>query len=287
MSGEFELLVNRQALCGASPLWLSALNCVYWVDVLRRELHIYRPETGVDEVRVLPDVISSLGATRHGQLIAAAAGGFARVHQGRAALETVVQVRGAGDRMGSGGCDPRGRFAAGTASLSRTPRAGGVHVLDGDRARLLVDGLTTGGGVAWSPDGGRMYLVDVNSIWVYDYDVERGRAVGGQRWVSCTESEGVPEGLAVDADGCVWVAMHWTGRIHRYAPDGALETVLWAPTRRVTDLAFGGTRLEELYVTSACFGYDEPALRQDPYAGALLRFRPGASGAGIAPWRGI
>ncbi|MBE9373193.1 SMP-30/gluconolactonase/LRE family protein [Saccharopolyspora sp. HNM0983] len=287
MSGDFELLVHRQALCGASPLWMSALNCVYWVDVLRRELHTYSREAGTDEVRVLPGVISALGATRHGQLIAAAADGFVRVHQGRAALEPVVPVNGPGDRMSAGGCDPRGRFVAGTVTLSRRPRGSALYVLDGERPRLLVDGMTTGGGVGWSPDGGRMYLVDVGSIWIYDYDVERGRAMGGRQWVSCAESEGVPEGLAVDADGCVWVAMHWTGRIHRYAPDGGLETVLWAPTRRVTGLAFGGTRLEEMYVTSACFGYDEPAFGQDPYAGALLRFRPGPVGAKLAPWQGV
>lgn len=286
MSGDFELLVNRQALCGASPLWMSALNCVYWVDVLRRELHTYSRQTGADDVRVLPEVISSLGATRQGQLIAAAASGFVRVHQSRAALEAVVRIRRGGDRMSLGGCDPSGRFVAGTVTLSRTPR-GGLYVLDGDRARLLVDGTTTGGGVAWSPDGDRMYLADMSSIWVYDYDAERGRAVDGRQWVSCTESEGVPAGLAVDAGGSVWTAMHGTGRIHRYAPDGDLETVLWAPTRRITDLAFGGTRLEELYVTSACVGDDEPAFRRDPYAGALLRFRPGTTGAKSVPWQGV
>ncbi|MER7016278.1 SMP-30/gluconolactonase/LRE family protein [Saccharopolyspora sp. NPDC000359] len=286
MSEDFEVLVDRQAMCGASPLWMPALNCVHWVDLLRRELHTYHRDSGADEVRVLPGPVTALGATRHGQLIAAAGRGFARVHLARSALEPVVQVRN-GDRMGVGACDPTGRFVAGTLTHSREFQASGLYVLDGNRARLLVDGVTAAGGVAWSPDGRRMYLVDARTIWVYDYDPERALAVSGRQWVVCAEVEGNPEGIAVDAEGCVWVAMHWTGRIHRYAPSGDLETVLWAPTRRITSLAFGGSRLEEMYVTSACYGYDEPALLEDPCAGALLRFKPGVLGAALQPWQGI
>ncbi|MGI8311137.1 SMP-30/gluconolactonase/LRE family protein [Saccharopolyspora hattusasensis] len=286
MSEDFELLVDRQALCGTGPLWMSALNCVHWVDLLRNELHTYHRDSGADEVRVLPGVVTALGATRHGQLIAAAGNGFARVYLGRAALEPVVQVRN-GDRMSVGACDPAGRFVAGTLTHARDLRASALYVLDGDRARLLVEGVTGVGGLAWSPDGTRMYLVDTRTIWVYDYDVDSARAVSGRQWVVCAESEGSPEGIAVDAEGCVWVAMHWTGRIHRYAPSGDLETVLWAPTRRITSLAFGGSRLEEMYVTSACFGYDELGLREDPYAGALLRFKPGTVGMRLPPWQGI
>ncbi|GAB3688730.1 SMP-30/gluconolactonase/LRE family protein [Saccharopolyspora tripterygii] len=286
MSEDFELLVDRQALCGTGPLWTSAQNCVYWVDLLRRELHTFYRDTGADEVRVLPRKVTALAATRQGQLIAADNGGFSRVHLGRSGLEPVVQVRN-GDRMSVGGCDPAGRFVACTATHAGDLRASGCYVLDGSRARLLVDGLSAPGGVAWSPDGSRMYLVDMRTIWVYDYDAQRARAFAGRRWVVCAEADGSPEGLAVDSEGCVWVAMHWTGRIHRYSPAGDLETILWAPTRRVTGLAFGGSRLEELYVTSACFGYDEPAMNADPYAGSFLRFRPGVTGAPLMPWQGI
>ncbi|GAA4862848.1 SMP-30/gluconolactonase/LRE family protein [Saccharopolyspora rosea] len=286
MSDEFELLVNRQALHGSSPLWMPALNCVYWVDLLRRELHTYHRDSGADEVDVLPAAVTALGASRNGQLIAATEHGFARVHLGRAALEPVVQVHN-GDRMSGGTCDPAGRFVAGTTTHVDEPQGSAFYVLDGNRARLLARGFTATRGIAWSPDGGRMYAVDARVIRVYDYDPDRARAVAGRQWVLVGESEGSPEGIAVDADGCVWVAMQWTGRIHRYAPGGELETVLWAPTRRVTSLAFGGARLEEMYVTSACFGYDEQSMLTDPYAGALLRFRPGVTGTTPPPWRGI
>ena len=288
MAEDFELLVHRQALCGKSPLWLSALNCLYWVDIMRRELHTYHRDSGIDEVRVLPGVVTALGATRSGQLIAAADRGFARVYPGRAALEQETGVHN-GDRMNDGACDPAGRFVAGTLDLARGAERNALFVLDGRRARKLVDGLTVSDGVGWSPDGLVLYLVDSveRTIWAYDYDAERGCAGDGTRWVVCADAEGGPQGIAVDGSGRVWVAMQWSGRIHCYAPTGDLETVLWAPTRRITDLAFGGRRLDEMYVTSACFGYDERELADDSYAGALFRFRPGTVGLPAVPWNGL
>lgn len=287
MSEDFELLVDRQALSGAGPLWMSTLNCLYWVDVLRRELHIYHRDSEVDEVQVLPGVVTALAATRNGQLIAAADRGFARLFPGRSALEPITGVQ-AGDRMSAGACDPAGRFVAGTLTHNREAKRSALYLLNGTRARVLVDGLTLAGAIGWSPEGTTMYVVDTVSrvIWAFDYDVEHGRAGRGRRWVTCAESEGHPDGLAMDSAGGIWVAMRGTGRIHRYTPSGDLETILWAPTRRVTGLAFGGRRLDEMYVTSACSGYDERALLTDPYAGALFRFRPGSRGVQPVPWNG-
>ncbi|GAB3281668.1 SMP-30/gluconolactonase/LRE family protein [Parasphingorhabdus pacifica] len=288
MSEDFELLVHRQALCAKSPLWMSALNCLYWVDIMRRELHIYHRDSGIDEVRVLPAVVTALGATRNGQLIAAADRGFARLYPGRSALEQVTAVH-SGDRMNGGACDPAGRFVAGTLSYGTDPERSAVFVLEGSRARRIIGGLSASDGMGWSPDGSILYLADPGerTIWAYDYDVDGGRIGAGTRWVVCADSEGGPQGLAVDGTGRVWVAMRRSGRIHCYAPTGDLETVLWAPTRRITDLAFGGRRLDEMYVTSACFGYDESELSADPYAGALFRFRPGTVGMPSVPWRGL
>lgn len=288
MPDEFELLVDRQALCGEGPLWVPSLNCLYWVDILRRELHTYDRDSGFDEIRVLPSTVTALAATNTGQLIAAADRGFARLYPGRVALDSVTVVS-SGDRMNDGACDPQGRFIAGTLTYDRHPERCALYLLEGGQTRVLVDGLTVSNGLGWSPDGMTMYLVDTTPrvIWAFEYDPARGEVGAGHRWVICPETDGRPDGLAVDAEGCVWVAMHWSGRIHRYSPDGDLETVLWAPTRRITSLAFGGRRLNELYVTSGCFGYDERGLVDDPYAGGLFRFRPGVSGLSPVPWNGL
>lgn len=287
MSDDFELLVDRRALCGQSPLWLPGLNAVHWVDVLRRELHTYHRSSGNDEVSLLPVAVASLAGGQNGQMVAAASSGFSRLFRSRAVLQPVAEVHG-GDRMNDGACDPAGRFLAGTLTHDHGEARNALYVLDSGRARVLVDGLAAPGGLGWSPDGATMYLVDSEPrvIRTHAYDAERGRAGPGRRWVVCSESEGTPRGIVVDRDGCVWVAMDGTGRIHRYRPNGDLETVLWAPTTRVTGLTFGGRRLDEMYVTSACSGYDERALSADPYAGALFRFRPGAAGSPTTTWNG-
>ncbi len=283
----FELLVDRQALCGEGPLWVPARQCLHWVDILRRELHTYHAGTEVDEVVVLPTVVTAVAAAPNNHLVGAAGMGFAHVDPARGGVRPVTTVW-RGDRMNDGCCDPVGRFLAGTLTHDRKPGASALYVLDGAGARMVVGGLTAANGPAFSPDGRTMYLVDTGprTIWAHPYDAQAGRAGPGHRWVVCSEREGAPDGIAVDTEGCVWVAMNWTGRIHRYRPDGDLETVLWAPTRRITSLAFGGPDLDQMYVTSACCGYQERDFAHDPYAGALFRFRPGATGLPVTPWNG-
>ena len=125
MSEGFELLVDRQALRGQGPLWMPALNCLHWLDPLRRELHTYHRETGADEVRVLPGSITALAATRGGHFVGACDRGFAQVHPGRGAVAQVAAVP-SGDRTSEGACDPAGRFVAGTLTLDRSPESSGT-----------------------------------------------------------------------------------------------------------------------------------------------------------------
>lgn len=288
MTEGFEVLVDRRALCGQSPLWVSASESVWWVDPLRCELHGYRRDSETDGVVVLPEAVTGLAVRETGQMVAATESGFARVFPARPAVQRLADVDG-GDRMNEGVCDHTGRFLAGTVVRDRQHPGAAVYALDGLRARLVVGGLGSCGGLGFSPDGATMYTVDsaARTVWAHDYDPDLGRADRPRAWVVCTPSEGEPAGLTLDRDGRVWVALLGTGRIHCYGPGGDLETVLWAPTPRITGLAFGGRALDEMYVTSGCAGCDESTLVSDPYAGALLRFAPGVTGLPAASWNGM
>lgn len=286
MSHDFEVLLDRRALCGESPLWNGSAWRLHWVDILRREVHTFDPRTGEDSVAIAERPVGAIGLTGGAELIAAAGLGFGLLDPTTGALRMLAGVE-RGDRMNDGKCDPRGRFLAGTLSYARTPGAAALYRL-GEPAPL-VDGLTLSNGIGWSPDGGTMYLIDTGprTLWAFDYRLDDGTPLAGRPLVRMDESEGNPDGLAVDADGEIWVAMHWSGRIHRYAPDGTLREVLPAPTKRVTSLAFGGPDLADLYVTSACFSYGEQQLVDDPHAGGLFRFRPGVTGLPVSPWAGV
>jgi sugar lactone lactonase YvrE len=288
MTDDFEILLDRKALCGECPLWNDVAGRLHWVDILRREIHTFDPMTGEDTVVLADRPVGAVALAGGGELIAAAGLGFGLLDPSTGALRALGEV-GKGDRMNDGACDPRGRFLAGTLTYQRTPGAGALYRLDRAGPTLVVDDLTLSNGLGWSPDGETMYLIDTGSrtLWAYDYRLNDGVALAPRPLVVMDESEGNPDGLAVDSTGAMWVAMHWTGRIHRYLPDGTLDHVLAGPTKRITSLAFGGAGLADLYVTAACFAYGEQQLVEDPGAGGLFRFRPGVTGLPGTPWAGI
>jgi sugar lactone lactonase YvrE len=144
----------------------------------------------------------------------------------------------------------------------------------------METGVHISNGIGWSPDGETMYYTDSPRQVIYAYDFEPGSgAISNRRvFVRTPESEGVPDGLAVDSEGCVWSA-RWDGwRVTRYDPEGQVEREIRLPVARPTSCAFGGENLDELFVTSAWIDVDEQARREQPHAGDLFRIRTGVRG---------
>jgi sugar lactone lactonase YvrE len=144
----------------------------------------------------------------------------------------------------------------------------------------VVKGVTVSNGLGWSPDGVRMYYVDspMRRIDVFDYDPAAGEAFQRRVFADLSAFGGVPDGLTVDADGYVWVAMWGGGVLRRFAQDGSQDAVLEMPVSQPTSCAFGGPGMSDLYVTSASVGLTEAELRAQPLAGRLLRLHPGPVG---------
>jgi sugar lactone lactonase YvrE len=185
--------------------------------------------------------------------------------------------------MNEGGCDPDGRFYCGSMAYALTPGAASLYRLDPDGSVTTVLGdLTISNGLEWSPDGRLAYYVDsaTGRIDVMDYDGDRGLT---HRRPFATVDAGSPDGLTVDSEGGIWVAI-WGGHaVHRFTPEGALSEVVELPVTQVTACTFGGADLDELFITTSREGL--PAS-EEPVAGSLFRVRPGVTGLPVRRFAG-
>ncbi|GAA4508498.1 SMP-30/gluconolactonase/LRE family protein [Nonomuraea ferruginea] len=178
-------------------------------------------------------------------------------------------------RMNEGGCDPDGRFYIGSMAWDETPGKGSLYVAAPDGSLTVVlSGVGISNGLDFSPSGDRAYYADTMTgrVDVLDYDREHGLTA---RRPFVTVDRGKPDGLTVDAEGGVWVALFDGGAVHRYAPDGTLDAVVELPVRKVTAVTFGGDGLDRLFITTSAVGVDRA---EQPLAGALFTADPGVRG---------
>jgi sugar lactone lactonase YvrE len=182
--------------------------------------------------------------------------------------------------MNDGKCDPSGAFLAGTMHRDEVAGAGALYRLSPDGSvDRLISGVTISNGLGWSPSGDRMYYVDspTQAVDVVDYDAF-GPLGGRRRFAEIAPADGMPDGLAVDAEGGVWVALWGGSQVRRFTADGMLDDIVELPVSQVTSCAFGGEDWGELYITSASWEYDEARFQDEPLAGAVFAARPGVSG---------
>ena len=206
--------------------------------------------------------------------------GFASLDTTTGAVELLVPVEqdNAITRMNDGAVDSAGRFWAGTMGLKEEFGAGTVYRLEADgRVSKMIESVTISNGIGWSPDDRLMYYIDSPTLRVdvFDYDRQSG-AISNRRSLATIDVPGaVPDGLTVDAEGFIWVALWGGWAVHRFSPDGQLDRVIRLPVSQVSACAFGGQNLDELYITSAARGV---STATEPHAGGLFRCRPGVKG---------
>jgi sugar lactone lactonase YvrE len=164
-----------------------------------------------------------------------------------------------------------------------------LYRLDADHTvtQILRD-VTISNGLGWSPDDATMYYIDTagHAIDSFDYDIDTGSATNRRRLADIPATDGLPDGLAVDVQGYIWVALYGGWCVQRFAPDGTVDARVALPVAKVTSCAFGDDDLSSLYITSAASGLTADELIDQPFAGALFRYRPGVAGRPEAPFAG-
>jgi sugar lactone lactonase YvrE len=296
----WEVAVPARAELGERPVWDAAAHAMIWVDILAGRLHRFPPgdspaaAAGRDEVIV--DLGIPLGAAaprQGGGYVLAAADGFRLTGPSGEPDGGPVRPAGLGDdlQFNDGACDPAGRFWAGTVATDRRPGAGALYRLDGDGTICQMrTGVTESNGIGWSPDTATMYFIDSGEreprVRAFAYETGSGAIDDGRDLITFGFSDGIPDGLVVDADGCLWIAF-WGGcQIRRYSAAGDLLEAIGLPVTYPTCAGFGGDDLRELYVTSAWEEMDAVQLAAEPLAGHVLRISTAARGQPIPPYAG-
>jgi sugar lactone lactonase YvrE len=273
------------AALGEGPYWVPEDDCLLWVDIEGARLHrTYFPsrETVTDSPGPVSAAFPAVGG---GILIAGGAALtllFPAERGGQWVARTIADVPARdGIRFNDAGVDPAGRVWVGSMHMDEAAPLGELYRLDaGGRLNAVVKNVTVSNGLGWSPDGSRMYYAHtpLRRVDVFDYDPATGEAFARRAFADLSEAEGAPDGLTVDADGCVWVAMWGGSALRRFTPEGQPDAVLPVPVSQPTSCAFGGPDLADLYVTSARVGLTDDQLAAQPLAGRLLHVRPGPVG---------
>jgi sugar lactone lactonase YvrE len=278
-----ELVLNAQAQLGEGPLWDDRRQRLLFVDIMRGHVHEFDPATESDRIHMIGQPVGAVALTTRGDWVLATKSGFSRLdpEMGDVSPVATVEADQPRNRMNDGNVDSRGRFWAGTMGMGGLRDRGSLYRLDPDGSvTRILTGVSTSNGIDWSPDDRLMYYVDTPTgrVDCFDFDVEAGTVRDRRPFVTIPPDQGAPDGLVVDADGHVWVALWKGGAVHRYAPDGRLDQVVRFPVTLTTKPAFGGSDLRDLYVTSAWIELKDVARARQPMAGGVFCLRPGAKG---------
>ncbi|MGE7993240.1 glucurono-1,5-lactonase [Pseudomonas sp. NPDC089554] len=287
-----ELIVDARNGTGESPVWHPVEQALYWVDIPARQLH--RWQAGTHQTWQGDEMLACIARTQQGWVAGMQSGIFQLAPQadGTLASQLLSPVEHAreGMRFNDGRCDRQGRFWAGSMLLDMAQGApvGALYRHDREgQLHLVLEDLIVPNGLAFSPDGTRMYLSDshpdVQTIWVFDYDTDSGTPHNRRLFVDMHALPGRPDGAAIDQDGCYWICGNDAGLVHRFTPDGRLDRSLPVPVKKPSMCAFGGANLDTLFVTSIRPAGD---LSDQPLAGGVFALDPGVKGLEEPAYRG-
>ena len=279
-----EQVTDPVAYHGEGPVWSERWGGLRWVDMLAGDV-LSLAADGTINRRHVGNVAAVVRPRRQGGAVIGVERGFVLeeadgtlTHLGELWSDNHV-------RMNEGGCDPDGRFYCGSMAYDQRPGGGALYRLDPDGSvHVVLRNVTISNGLEWSPDGSRAYYNDTPTqrIDVFDYDVESG-LTGRRPFAEIPAEAGGPDGLTVDEEGGVWVALYRGAAVRRYTPDGVLDEVIEVAAKQVTACTFGGPDHNQLFITTSREGLGGG---EDPFAGSLFRATVGVAGLPVREFAG-
>ncbi len=282
MEAQLEFFCN--AVVGEGPVWDETKNLLYWVDILTNKLCIYDPSK---KSNLSFDVGSHLGAValcKDSRVVLARRDGFAffDTHTGKDEGITDPEKHLPNNRFNDGKCSPAGEFWAGTLAYDLKEGAANLYSLGTDlEVKIKIDGATLCNGLAWNQRGDKFYFVDSEAQRVFLYDYDSSGNLSNRRVLrDIDRAEGIPDGMTIDTEGFLWVALFNGSKVIRIDPQsGKTVFEITLPVSKVTSCAFGGKNFDELYITTANHGLSEEAREKELFAGSLFKAK--------VPFRGL
>ncbi|TFB97235.1 SMP-30/gluconolactonase/LRE family protein [Cryobacterium sp. HLT2-28] len=278
-----EQFTDPVAFHAEGPVWSDAWGGLRWVDMFAGDILSLDGDT-VNRRNVGP-FVAALRPRASGGAVIALERGFALEDAAGDLTRHDPLWSGPGMRMNEGGCDPHGRFYCGSMAWDQRAGAGSLYRLEADgRVAVVQEDLTISNGLEWSPDGSLAYYNDTSTgrVAVFDYDAESG-LTGLRTFAEIPADAGYPDGLTVDSEGCVWVALYAGGAVRRYTPDGILDGVVEVGAHRVTACTFGGPLLDRLFITTS---REDLVPGEDSLAGSLFVADVGVTGRPVREFAG-
>lgn len=277
-----ELMVDCRCTLGEGILWCPQREVLLWTDIESARLWRYDPTTQRAQHLNLPDRLGSFGLCESGQLLLGLAKGLFLAEPDWEAnalpvlsLLTSVEADEPRTRINDGRCDRAGNFVFGTLNedTDREPIGGFYQFSSQGLRRLDQSGVAIPNSICFSPDGATLYYCDSMQprILCCDYDAASARVSNARVFATLPHPGSCADGSIIDAEGCLWNAQWGASRVVRYTPRGEIDRAVRIPAKNPSCVALGGSRLNELVITTARYGLDNEDLERLPESGGIYR----------------
>jgi sugar lactone lactonase YvrE len=280
-----ELAIDAKATLGEGSIWDSRNSELLWLDIEQSKLYIYSPALNKLVSKGLGQMPGTVVPAINGSIIVALKSGifvFSRKDSSLRKIKPGPEPDRPTNRFNDGKCDPAGRLWVGTMSMNGEAHQGRLYMFDTDgNFHIKIDSTSISNGIVWSSNHKKMYYIDTpcSCVREYCYDELTGKIDSARMVINIPKDLGYPDGMTIDKEDKLWIA-HWGGYgVYRWDPlTGKLLATIKVPSKNVTSCAFGGDKLDILYITTARKGISDEELKQYPLSGGLFKVKPGIAG---------